>query len=432
MKPNIIVVLIDALRAKNLSLFGYPNEFDQCIKKLAQESINFTNHFASANATYPSLTALFTGKYPINNGIVHTMPYTTPEEIDKLKKNIFWLPLYLKESGYETYLISLIRMWVKTGFDYMQEEKEKDTYRKANDKKIIKKIIKIMPDWAYVLIKKILKRDPKLNFPKPKETLDLAISKIKQAKKPFFMFLHFEDVHYPWATTPTPKVIGDKTKKLLNKEIKNISQRKYVQRRMFNTNTKNLEEVEAKYNNALKSVDSEIGRLHSFLKQEKLWDNTILILLADHGFSISEHGIYLNHTGLYDESIHVPLMMHIPGIDSRQITELVQNIDIAPTILELLKMEKQKIDGKSVLKLINKGTPLRNKIFSFDSSCKDRWCVRNKTKKKIFAKEKKCYACKSEHGEVIEEYNLERDPNELNNIANKEQKLENFNLRIDL
>jgi len=432
MRPNIIIVLIDALRAKNLSLFGYPDEFDPCIKKLAQESINFTNHFASANATYTSLTALFTGKYPINNGIVHTMPYTPNGEIDTLKKNIFWLPLYLKKSGYETYLISLIRMWIKTGFDYMQEEKEKDKYRKANDNKIIKKIIKIMPDWAYILIKKILKRDPKLNFPKPKETLDLAKSKIKQAKKPFFMFLHFEDVHYPWATTPTPNVTGEKTKKFLTKEIKDSAQRKYVQRRMFNTNTKTLEEVEAKYNQALKSVDSEIGRLHSFLKQENLWDNTILILMADHGFSISEHGIYLNHTGLYDESIHVPLMMHIPGIAPRQITELVQNIDIAPTILELLGMKPQNIDGKSILKLIKQGVPIRKKIFSFDSSCKDRWCIRNKTRKKIFAKGKKCYACKSEHGEVIEEYNLEKDPNELNNIATKNQKLENFSLEIDV
>ena len=323
-------------------------------------------------------------------------------------------------------------MWLKTGFDYMQEEKEKDTYRKANDNKIIKKIIKLMPDWSYILIKKILKRDPKLNFPKPNETLDLAISKIKQAKKPFFMFLHFEDVHYPWATTPTPNVIGGKTKNFLNNEIKDTPQRKYVQRRMFNTNTKTFEEVEAKYNHALKSVDSEIGRLHSFLKQENLWENTILILLADHGFSISEHGIYLNHTGLYDESIHVPLMMHIPGIAPRKITELVQNIDIAPTILELLEMKNQKIDGKSLLKLIKEGIPIRKKIFSFDSSCKDRWCVRNKTKKKIFAKEKKCYACKSEHGEVVEEYNLEKDPNELKNLANKEQKPEEFNLSTDL
>ena len=155
-------------------------------------------------------------------------------------------------------------------------------------------------------------------------------------------------------------------------------------------------------------------------------------MLADHGFSISEHGIYLNHTGLYDESIHVPLMMHIPGIAPRKITELVQNIDIAPTILELLEMKNQKIDGKSLLKLIKEGIPIRKKIFSFDSSCKDRWCVRNKTKKKIFAKEKKCYACKSEHGEVVEEYNLEKDPNELKNLANKEQKPEEFNLSTDL
>ncbi|MAG26907.1 hypothetical protein CMI47_15315 [Candidatus Pacearchaeota archaeon] len=416
MKPNIIFVLIDALRARNLSLFGYEKEFDKNIKRIADESIFFTNFITSANATYPSLTSLFTGKYPVNNGIVHNLPHTPSEELEKLKKNKFWLPLYLKKLGYDTYFISLTGAWIRKGFDFVQNEEKKDAYRKINDKKLVRKVLKLFPDWAYVLLKKIVKRDPKTDFPKPKETVDLAISKIKEAKKPYFMFVHFEDVHYPWATTDTPKVESKKSKKEVLREIETEVQRKYVSRRMFNTNTNSVEEVEGKYNKALESVDKEVGRFYDFLKETGTLNDCVFVLFSDHGFSIAEHGIYLNHTGLYDETLHVPLFMQIPGIKPKEINEIVQNVDIAPTIVDVLNDKRNDFDGKSFLNMLKTGKPIRKEAFSFDGSCGDRWSVRDKKKKIIFTKDKRCFSCKAGHGEEIEEYDLEKDPRELNNV----------------
>lgn len=426
MKPNIIILLVDALRTKNLSLYGYHQEFDKNIKRIAEDSTLFTNHFTCANATYPSLTSLFTAKYPVNHGIVHTMPHTPPEEIERLKKNKFWLPIYLQKKGYETFFFSLMGAWFKKGFDFIQKEKEKDVYRKINDRKIIKKILKILPDPLYVFLKKITGRDPQTDFPTPGETVDLAISKINETKKPFFMFLHFEDVHYPWATTPTPKVKGGKTKKQILREIKDKSQKKYVQRRMFNTSTNSSAEVEGKYNKALETVDREVGRFYDFLKQKKILDNTIIIILADHGFSIAEHGIYLNHTGLYDETIHVPLIIRLPKTKPGKIDEIVQNVDIAPTILDLLEKKKAEGDGRSLLGLIKNNKSIRKKAFSFDGSCEKRWSIRTKDKKLIFTHNSFCHSCKSRHGEPIEEYDLINDPNELRNVHSGKHKLTDF------
>lgn len=430
MKPNIIILLVDSLRAKNLSLFGYPQEVDGNIKRIASESIFFDNFFSTSNATYPSITSLFTGKYPINNGIIHTYPWTSVEEINKLKKNKFWLPAYLRNRGYETIFMSLSGVWLRKGFNYIQEEIKKDAYKKITSKNLTKRLIKLFPDWLYILLKKIIKRNSEENLIPAKKLVDLSISRIKESKKPFFIFIHFEDVHYPWSTTKTPKIKGEKTIKKILKEMKNTAQKKEFKRDMFNVKAKSLEQVEAKYNLSIKSADKEIGRFYDFLKKDKLLDNSIFILLGDHGMSICEH-IYFSHTGLYDELIHLPLIIHLPKTKPQKITELVQNIDMPPTILDILNQKKVEVDGKSLLQLIKKGKPIRDKIFSFEASSGNRWCVRNKKKKIIFSTDRKCYTCKGEHGEQIEEYNLEDDPNELKNI-NTRKKLEEFNPNFEL
>ncbi len=428
MKPNIIIIVLDEIRAKNLSLYGYHKEFDKNIKKIASESIVFNQYISDSNGSYPSATSLFTGKYAANHGIVNTFPYTPKEQIDKLRQTKFWLPLYLQKHGYDTYLISLIRAWFKKGFNYIQSDKQKDSYRRINDNALIKKAIKLFPDWFYILLKRLTKRDQKSDFPAPGETLNLAIEKIKTAKKPFFMFIHIEDAHYPWATTKTPKLKNSLSRREIIRRIKSKEQKKYVQRRMFNTNAESFEEVEAKYNKSIELVDNDLARLHSFLKKEKLWDNTILILLGDHGLSISEHQIHIHHAGLYDETTHVPLIMHIPGMKHKVIDELVQNVDIAPTLLDILKEKRSvDVDGKSIIQLIKTGKPIRDKAFSFDSSAIKRWAVRTKEKKIIFSPNKNCLACKAEHGEHVEEYDLINDPRELKNIHSNKYKLSDFN-----
>jgi len=426
MRPNILIVILDEVRAKNLSLYGYSKEFDKNIKKIASESVVFTRAISTSNGSYPSATSLFTGKYPANHGIIHSFPHTTNEEIDKLRKNKFWLPLYLQNIGYDTFLISLIRAWFKKGFNYIQEDKQKDPYRKINDNGAIRKMIKYLPDWAYVLAKKMTGRNPKLDFPAPEETMNKAIVKIKECKKPFFMFVHLEDAHYPWATTPTPKLDNKISRRKLLGKIESNEQRKYAKRRMFNTDARSFEEVEEKYNKAIELSDKDVGRLYSFLKEEKLWDNTLLILIGDHGLSIGEHDIYIHHGGLYDETVHVPLIMHIPGVKPAVIDELISNVDIAPTILEILKEKKIESDGKSLLNLIQTGKKIREIAFSFDGSGENRWSARSKNKKIIFSPSKKCFACKSSHCMDVEEYDLINDPRELNNINSGKYKSSEF------
>jgi len=182
-----------------------------------------------------------------------------------------------------------------------------------------------------------------------------------------------------------------------------------------------------KYDAAIKGIDSEIGRFYNFLRMQNMLENTIFIILGDHGDSLTEHCIYFNHSGMYDNSIHVPMIMRLPGFGKHEISELTQHVDILPTILELLNFKtSEKFDGTSLMPLIKNNSPVREVVFAFDGLCNDIRTVRNKKRKLILAKDNFCNLCKGSHHGKIEEYDLEKDPGETNNIYSGKSEIEKY------
>lgn len=390
---NIIIIVIDAFRPKNLSLFGYNKETDRNLKKIAQEGIVFRNFFSSSNATAPSLMSIFTGRFPNNHRIIHQFPYTTKEEIEEMyRERKFWLPFYLKSKGYQTIAIDWIGMFFKDGFDYYKEREKWQGKAKVSAK-----------------------------FSPAEDTMNLAISRIKKAREPFFLLIHFWDTHFPF---PTIKYKESKKKDIdeILKEIKGKFQKEYFKRRaaVADINFYSIEDMIEKYDTAIKEVDRQIGKLYQYLKKQDLWEHTIFVILGDYGTNLTEHGIYFSSSSLFDETIHVPFIVYLPGFQQKEIEGFAQNTDIAPTILELLRIgEHEKswqFDGKSMVNLIKNNEKIRDKVFFFDGLSKDVKGVRTKDKKLIIAKDPKCYLCKSNHHQEQEEYDLGKDPQEEKNI----------------
>jgi len=427
-KKNIIIIIIDAFRTKNISLFGYEKITDKNLKKIAKSSIVLNDFFSSSNATAPSLTTLFTGKYPNNHGIIHQFPYTTQEEINKLNKVNFWLPSFLRDKGYETIAIDWIGLWFKDGFNYYEEkEKKQSKLKKFLKIPIVKKFLLGLPNWAYKYGKKIVKTRASEEFTPAKDTMNLGISKIQEttfSNKPFFLFMHFWDTHFPF---PTTKFRGS-GKNDINEVVKKIdsNQREYFKKRITDINLYSIKDMIDKYDVSIKMVDKQIGELYKFLKKNNLWDDTILIILGDHGTSLTDHENYFSSSGLFDETIHVPFIIHLPGFEGKKIDGLVQNVDILPTILDYFDWSvNEEFDGKSFLNLI-KGQQIRDKVFFFDGLAPDIKGVRTKNRKLIIARENSCNLCKSQHHKGIEEYDLIKDPNELTNIFNVSSELMKF------
>ena len=209
--------------------------------------------------------------------------------------------------------------------------------------------------------------------------------------------------------------------------IKNEKERKYLELRIVNKGLYTLDSMKEKYDLSIKVVDEQIGKLYDFLKEQNLLNDSILFILGDHGMSLTEHEILFNPSGLYEDSIQSPLIMHFPGFEEKEINEFVQNIDIVPTILDILGLKiQEEFDGKSLIPLIKDNKPIRDKIFSYDGLCEDIVAVRTENKKLILAKDNFCNLCKGYHHEKFEEYDLEKDPEENKNIFSGESDLAKF------
>ncbi|HJX50047.1 MAG TPA: sulfatase, partial [Candidatus Nanoarchaeia archaeon] len=390
-----IILLIDALRTKNLSLFGYEEENDRNLKKIASKSILFKQHFSTTNATAPAITSILTGLYPPSHGIIHQLPYTKKEEIDKVDHVNFWLPSYLKEKGYETMCIDWVGFWMKKGFDFYGENEDgSETLNRL--------------------------------FISARETIDLAINKIKKSNKPFFLLTHFWDTHFPFPNVDYKSNSNEEDRKETLESIKNKSQKDYLKKRIERTNLYTINDMINKYNLSIREIDKEIGRLFEFLLQTKLLDETIIFILGDHGDNLTDHETYFSPSGLFDDSIHVPMILHIPGIEKKQIKELTQHVDIMPTILELIGQKEEISEGKSMLSLIKKEESIREVILAFDGLCNNIKCARTKNKKLIMATDNFCNLCKSSHHKGIEEYDLEKDPDEEYNVFSGKSELSKF------
>jgi arylsulfatase A-like enzyme len=389
--PNIVFIVIDSFRPDHLSAFGYSKETDKNLKRIAKEgAVLFKNQFSVANGTAPALTSIFSGLLPSTHGVFHQFPYATPEEYDSAEKIKFWLPSHLKAMGYETFALDWLEdTWFTHGFDfYKPSEEEIDQL-----------------------------------FPPTHMTVDLAIARMKRAKKPFLAFLHLWDTHFPFPNTPFTPSGKDESAKILS-EIKSAPQREYVKGRMDKAKLFSVEDVVNKYDETIKMIDAEIGRIYDFLKQEKLLDNTIMVMMGDHGDVINEHGIYFANCGLFDEAVRAPLIIKIPGIESREVSEMVQNIDIVPTILEFMG-EKVELDGTSLIKTMKSGGKVRDEVLLFDAFAKNVRAVRTNERKLIVAKENYCSMCKSSHHSGSEEYDISTDPKETRNVFSGNSELAN-------
>ena len=439
---NIILIVIDALRAKNLGCYGFKDKISPNIDKLAKEGVLFKNAFSCINTTDPSLTTIFTGRYPMTHGIIRHGAQVKREDVEKFYKTNKWtLAKILKSEGYKTLAVDWLGRWHRIGFDYYSgilgdkqygKTREYKNKRESNIKKfLISKLrqyptlFKILESTKYKLSKKRAKEVPRaLIFGDAEIVTEHAKQLIiKYYKNKFFLFIHYWDTHAPYYC---PQAYAERyytsdNDKELNEILKKI---KRPERKDTIANMgKSVNEIISKYYGAIEFVDEQIGRLIEFLDNLGILDNTLIVLTSDHGESLIEHGIYFDHHGLYDVSIHVPLIFRCPETlpKGKVIDGFVQHVDIAPTILEVLGLPKYYgFDGYNLIPLIlGETNNLRESVFVEEAQVQRKIAIRTSKFKYIKALSKHelvCRYCGIVHGNFEELYDLEADSNETNNI----------------
>lgn len=433
-EPNILFIVIDACRAKNLSCYGYSRSTSPNIDSLAREGALFENAWSCVTVTDASLTSIFSGKYPISHGIIAHGGHVNKEQIQKLnKRGIKLLPEILKRKGYITLAVDWLGRWHTRGYDYYtginKYSGEVTKPKVITLRSLVKPYFNKLPRSLKVLLERNIRKVLPGGISTAKNTTDIAINLIKKNKsKKFFLFLHYWDTHFPydppkqfWKEFYESKNEQEVTIEDIIEQIVVKEYRDYFKHHL--KSYKDVNEVIAKYDGEIAFVDSEIGRLIGFLESSGLLDNTIIILTSDHGELLLEHGIYFSHAGINDEALHIPLIIRypdkIPG--EKRIKGFVQHVDIVPTLLDILgKEDISDFDGKTLAPLIyDKVKQLRSAVY-FVSAGGAKMAVRTAEYKYISVLPEKSYRkiFKFEQGGTDEEelYDLKDDPSESRNV----------------
>ena len=423
--PNIILIVIDALRARNLGCYGNGSGVSPNIDRAAREGVLFENAFSAWNTTDQSLTSILTGRYPRTHGITHHGDKVQAKDLEVYDAaGINNLAQILKERNYNTMAVDWMARWFTRGFDYYGYEKSRPL-----PSKLAYNIFKL----PYIHIKYMLSNISLLRLYSQKRKFSLRsawdglagvlktfrftfeLARVQDAgyvtdlgmdlinrrdSSPFFLFLHYWDTHTPY----------------------NAPRRFRPQREKKAADAK--EHLQDLYQGAVKYVDHHIGRLMDFLRKKNLRDNTWLIITSDHGESLTEHGIFFDHHGLYDVTTHCPLVFHFPeGFMSKDnINGFVQHIDLVPTLCEWLNIphDKYNFDGLSLLPLLRgEKNSIRDHTLTEESYVQRKIGIRENDFKYIFAPDNKgwCKYCEKVHKGVEELYHLREDPGETINLV---------------
>ena len=312
-RPHVVLIVLDALRARNLGCYGYAGGTSPEIDGIARQGVLFEQAIAVGGNTTTSIPALFTGHYPFfeSSDTWGEAPFgmdrfrETPGTIG-LPESMTTLAEYLSGAGYQTagfvtnpYLKSEFHM--QQGFDHYEEIFDEQGAR-GRAGQVVRRVIQHVSnlDWS----------------------------------RPTFLYLHFMDSHGPYrppdksVRTSVPRAAEASHSKMLRSWEKLSRTNPAEQERLY-------QYVTAAYDSAIRAVDHAVGRVFRHLRDQELVEKTLFIVTADHGDEFLEHGGTLHKGTLFEELVHVPLIVRVPG-GPRGVRrpELVRSFDITPTILD--------------------------------------------------------------------------------------------------
>jgi arylsulfatase A-like enzyme len=327
--PNVLVIVVDTLRADHLSSYGYNRLTSPNIDALARESALFESAISECSWTYPSHVSLLTGRHQFEHGrnTFALSPLFHPN------KDIFnGFPTIgdaLQKHGYRTGAFSANRTFFVSNLGFSRGFIHFDDYfnslRDMFARTLVgREFLRLYGKAAKENIgNQVLAYGLHNGFRKqPSEINEELLSWIdKRGPRPFFAFLNYLSVHAPYGA---PGVLR--------------------------TEPKGTAQDTALYDQGIEYTDHYIGLLLQALKQRGLDKNTLVIITSDHGESLGEHNFFTHGRVLYWEQIHVPLIIWRPGQvpPGFRFAQPVSNISIAATIMDLLGFETGEFPGPAL------------------------------------------------------------------------------------
>jgi len=309
-RPNIVLIVIDTLRADHVGCYGYGRNTTPHIDRLARDAWVFKNAVSSAPWTTPSVASLLTSQYPSELGV--------REELARINPSFPLLSQILRRNGYTTCgIVTSPTLAASLGFDRGFDEYE-EAYDHASTT-----------------------HD---DICSPAVTSKAIEFLRRKHIKPFFLFVHNFDPHYNYILHPEYDFYPAYTGSLTSGE-----RIRELWKRLDTLSDDDVRYLTSLHDSEIAFTDEHIGKLLDELVRLGLYENTMVIVTADHGEEFMERG-WLGHTvTLYQELIHVPLVVRVPGATAQQIDTSVGLVDVLPTVLAHANIEApQGIEGQAL------------------------------------------------------------------------------------
>ncbi len=389
-KPNIVLIGIDSLRADHLSCYGYPRLTSPYIDRFAQGGTLFEKTYSPYIPTTSGYGSMLTGMDVFNTQMV-ALRHQGP-----LRPEVATMPEILKTAGYNTTCVGFRGNPASRGFDTYIDFVGWGSWNEGRS-------------------------------PKAQNLNDVTLpelDRLAKEREPFFLFLRHMDPHAPYLPPqPFERMFyhGNECNPR-NKSMDPVMAFKPFCD-FFATwmppGITDKDYVIAQYDGAIAYMDSAIQNIFTALEAKNILDNTIVIINSDHGETLYDHDCYFDHHGIYDQTLHVPLIIRYPRLvpAGKRVAGYNRHQDLLPTVLELAEIETDiPFDGKSLMPLVD-GT-----VDSYDSEFYITECTwmrkhgwRTPEWKLIVALEPDFH-----FKPPVELYNLVEDPGENNNLVDAE------------
>lgn len=318
-RPSVIFLGLDTVRADRIGAWGRTPSPTPALDRLATESDVFLQAYSAFNVTNPSFVSLHTGLYGKNHGVYEL-------DVPLARDGVTWAELF-KEQGYATQAV--------LGATHLHDQASG----------LGQGFDGVHIPWGQFAAEEVVRRGLRW------------LSGLEEMQVPFFLWLHFFDAHTPHLP-PMPYALGKAPA-----ESPGLTP---VARWLDLRPEGLLEHVDLglgahpdSYDDGLAYLDRQLGRLLDALDRRGLLENTWIVVVSDHGENLTEHDLLCRHAGLFDTTLHVPLMIRPPGprgrYAGRRFDELVQTLDLFPTVLNAVGIEPPPSDGRDLYRIVESG-----------------------------------------------------------------------------
>jgi choline-sulfatase len=295
---NVVVVTIETLRRDHTSFARPERDTTPTLRSLASESLVFDRMYSAAPLTRLALASLWSSYAPSE---IDWLPQAAEKRMRRIGPKTPWLPELLRARGYET-------IGVLTDFSAFTPQEDAGFERGFQH---------------YDLSTKLEYRGGTMwGFPAA-EQVDKALGYVRQAQRPFLLWVHLFEPHYRYEQPPDAPVFGT--------------------------------DEQSRYDAEIWHVDHQLGRLLDGLREQGVWDNTVLFVSGDHGEAFGEHGDRWHGSNLYDPQLRPAALLRVPGVTGKRLDVSVTLTDVAPTLARVLgdRQTFDQLHGRSLAPLMH-------------------------------------------------------------------------------